>query len=265
MQRVFPLLAAVGLWSACGNEVQVTFVAQPMARLSSLRVGIKQADVTLFDDSLTLDGGVVDLPASLRVLVKNEQPLTIRADAVDLNDQTRTRSVTSGPLRRVNTLEIDLSDATVCPPPPPRSNEVVLFDDAAHDRDEFTYFSGPPRHVTQACSGAVALELVTNDTNDGIGLYVGRQQPAGVRYRRLSLRLWASRVGNVELGVVAENPSIYFWLPTRTSVHEIGPSWRSFAFDLPDDAPASTAIHVHLAGMPTPVTLRLDDVRIVPR
>lgn len=263
-QRVFPLLAAV-VWCACGNEVQLTFVAQPMTRLSSLRVGIKQGDVTLFDDALALDGGAVELPASLRVLVKNEQPLTIRADAVDLFDQTRTRSVVSGPLQRTNAVEVDLSEATVCPPPPPRANEVVLFDDQARDRDEFTYFSGVPRHVPQACSGSAALELVTNDTNDGIGLYVGRQQPAGVRYRRLSLRLWASRVGNVELGVVAENPDIYYWLPTRTSVHEVGPTWKSFAFDLPDDAPASTAIHVHLAGLPTPVTLRLDDVRIVPR
>lgn len=263
-QRVFSLLAAL-VWSACGNEVQVTFVAQPMTRLSSLRVGIKQGDVTLFDDALALDGGSVELPASLRVLVKNEQPLTIRADAVDLADQTRTRSVVSGSLQRMNAVEVDLSDATVCPAPPARANEVVLFDDVAHDRDEFTYFSGPPRHATQACSGTVSAELVTNDTNDGIGLYVGRQQPSGVRYRRLSLRLWASRAGNVEMGVVAENPDVYFWLPTRTSKHELGPTWKSFTFDLPDDAPASTAIHVHLAGMPTPVTLRLDDVRIVPR
>lgn len=259
------LLVCGGLLGACGNEVELTFVASPTARLSSLEVAISQSDETLFDEALALDGGSLELPAALRIIVKNAQPLTVRAAAVDWADQTRMRTVVSDALQRRSSVEVDLSEVTVCPPPPARANEVVLFDDAAHDRDEFTYFSGPPRHVSQACSGSVALELVTNNDNDGIGLYIGRQVPAGVRYRRLSLRLWASKVGDVDIGLVTESPNDSFWLPTRTSVHEVGPEWKSFTFDVPESVPNTVGIHVHLDGLVPPVTLRMDDVRVVPR
>lgn len=263
VRRVVLLLLA----TACGNEVRVTFTAPAGTQLTSLRVGIKQADVSLFDGPLAADGGVIELPASLKVLVAGEKPLTVHAEAVDVGDRTRARSVTSGALSRTNELEIDLSEAVVCPAPPARSNEVVLFDDESHDRDEFTYFSGAPRRSSQACSGTASSELVTNNASDGIGLYVGRQVPAGLRYRRLSLRLWASRVGTVQIGLVGDGGAVsdYHWLPTVGSVHELSPEWKSFTFDVPETIPNTIAIHVRLNGLATPATVRLDDVRVVPR
>lgn len=251
--------------TGCGNELEVTFTGLSGTRLSSLDLGITQGEVSLFSGAIALDGGSLDLPATLRVLVKTAEPVTVRANAVDWADLTRAGTATSGTLQRSSRLEVDLSEATVCPAPPARTNEVVVFDDETHGYDEFTYFMGPPRHVPQACSGT-ALELNTTNANDGIGFYLGRTMPQGVQQRRLSLRLWASRVGNVEIGFVTEGAQgVPYWLPMRTSVHELTPDWKSFTFDVPDTIPNTVSIHVHLAGMPTPVIVRVDDVRIVPR
>lgn len=249
---------------ACDRELVLRFTSsQPDVRLASLTLAIEQGGASLHDDVVHVDAGF-SLPNELRVLVRNQGPLTIRAEGVDLSDATHRRTVERASLSE-KAVEIDLSEAVACPPPPLRPQEVSLFDDSTHDRDDFTYWSGPPLHVTGACSGTVAAQLSTSRADDGIGLFTNTHVPEGARYRRLSLRLWSDTVGTVKIGLVKTQPFATHWLPTQDSLHEVGPTWRSFVFEVPDTIPNTEGIHVLTSGVRPPFTVRMDDVRVIPR
>lgn len=253
------------LLAACGDEVLFTFTGPPDTRLSSLQVTFSQNAQELFSGGVPLDGGSQTLPASLRVLVHDDAPIDVSVTAIDWNDTTRSTQLTAP--RGATKAVVDLSEVSVCPAPPPRPDEVVLFDERSHDRDEFTW--DPlvlPTRAPQACSGTVSLQVATTTTtNGGIGLNGGRMNPQGLRYRRLSLRLWASREHEVMIGLVNPQPLPSFWLPTNGSRHPIGPTWKSFTFDIPDSVSSTFTIEVGWGEPAPPITVRLDDVRVVPR
>jgi hypothetical protein len=258
---------------ARGAAVDVELFADPPASLSLLTVKASSRGTALETLTFPADGGTVELPTSLRLLV-DATSLDVEATGFDLQERTRhqTGGIATLATGATEHLRLDLSQTGYCPAPPPASGEVVAYDDEA--RGGYIPFGyamaqfGDTQDPRDACSGSVAIEYSVRRQYDGFGVI----WPAPLKARRVSLRAWLSEPSQFHFAVEANNTT--YWLPDPPACANnfalcsmsIEPRWQLISFDIPANLPALDNLALQIDAYPGhPMVLRVDDVRILPQ
>jgi hypothetical protein len=262
-------LACLLLGACSGTTVDLDFVSTPLATLTQLQLDVTSGGRSLLSKSF--DGGTIQLPASLRLLV-DVTSLDVNATAYDTSDGTRrqmasVRSLSAGTGQQV---QIDLSEVSWCPAAPPSTNETVIYGDSlAAGFQIFPYDASAQYTETgDACSGARAVHYqLTGQAVDGLAI----QASGPSRLRHVSLHLSASADSKWVVALSSSSDGAIHFLPTpdlctndQTSCSlNLTPQWQGFGFDVPDSVPATDKLLIAKEEAAAAVTVNVDDVRYV--
>lgn len=259
MRRV----ALVLLLAGCrGYAVDLDFVSREPLTLRSLRLETSTATL-----DFPSDGGLVALPASLRLLV-DAPAFRLTTTGIDLSGAVHSQLTELTLAQPVTRVSVDVTAAVVCPAPAATAEQLVVFDEGARGRVVFGYDASrlsQPDDASQACTGSRLIRYQSRGRYDGLGLSAS----AGSRPRRIELRWAASASSGWLVGVATAQTTS--WLPTpevcatdtSRCLQSVEPEWRALSIEVPESlGPTDRLVFQQDSDGASPV-LRVDDVRVV--